>query len=259
MSESTIGSLFADLGRPVIFAHRGGSAYAPENTLAAFKRAVEHHADAVELDAKLCADNHVVVMHDDTVDRTTNGTGRVKSLSLAELQKLDAGSKHPPQFSPQSVPSLQQVFEEVGRKIFINVELTNYASPTDDLPERVAALVKYFNLEERVMFSSFNMIALIRARKALPKVPLGLLTFLGLADASVRLRLIRFSPLLALHPNHEDVSPDIMAMLHRQKSRVHAYTITTPERMRQLFELGVDGIFTPDALLAQRVLAGEYS
>jgi glycerophosphoryl diester phosphodiesterase len=145
----------------------------------------------------------------------------------------------------------------VSRKIFINVELTNYSSPTDDLPERVVELVKKFNLDERVMFSSFNMIALIRARRALPMVPLGLLTFLGFADASVRFKMIRFGPLLALHPNHEDVSHDIVAMLHRAKSRVHAYTVTDPDRMRRLIEFGVDGIFTPDPLLAQRLLAGE--
>ncbi|NJD59067.1 MAG: hypothetical protein FIA98_06680, partial [Anaerolineae bacterium] len=181
----------------------------------------------------------------------------VKSLTLAELQNLDAGSKHPPHFQPQIVPSLEQVFEEVGQKIFINVELTNYSSPIDELPERVVELVKKFNLDERVMFSSFNMIALIRARRALPKIPLGLLTFLGFADASVRFQMIHFGPLLALHPNHEDISLDIVAMLHRAKSRVHAYTVTDPNRMRKLFDLGVDGIFTPDPLLAQRVLAGE--
>lgn len=256
MTDSSLRSLFTDLKRPVIFAHRGGSSYAPENTLTAFRQAVQHHADAIELDAKLSADGKIVVMHDDTVDRTTNGTGRVKSLTLAELQTLDAGSKHPPHFKPETVPSLEQVFEEVGRRIFINVELTNYTSPTDDLAERVADLVKKFNLDERVMFSSFNMFALIRARRALPKIPLGLLTFLGFGDASVRFKMVRYGPLLLFHPNYEDVTGYIVNIIHQAKSRVHAYTVTQPEAMLKLVEIGVDGIFTPDTLLAQRVLAG---
>ena len=149
-------SAYVQLNKPKIFAHRGASAYAPENTMAAFSLAVHQGADAIELDAKLSADGYVVVMHDDTVDRTTNGTGRVSSLSLAELQKLDAGSKFPPLFKSEKVPTLEEVYETLGRKILINVELTNYSTPMDDLPDKVIALVKKFNLEERVLLSSFS-------------------------------------------------------------------------------------------------------
>jgi glycerophosphoryl diester phosphodiesterase len=84
--------MLTELPRPTIFAHRGASAYAPENTLAAFELALRQGADAIELDAKLTRDGHIVVIHDQTVDRTTEGRGRVKDMTLAELRKLDAGS-----------------------------------------------------------------------------------------------------------------------------------------------------------------------
>jgi glycerophosphoryl diester phosphodiesterase len=254
MPEKKTNLSYVDLKRPTIFAHRGSSAYAPENTLVAFKLAVAQHADGIELDAKLTADGQVVVMHDDTVDRTTNGTGQVNLLTLAELQRLNAGSKFPPKFSSEKIPSLEEVFETFGRKIFINVELKNYSSPTDELPEKVAALIKKYKLEESVLLSSFNLIALIRARKSLSKIPLGFMTISGLADITMRTRLVRFGPLLALHPNYEDVSPYLIQAAHQAKCRIHPYTVNQPEMIRKLINAGVDGIFTDDPLLAKKIL-----
>jgi glycerophosphoryl diester phosphodiesterase len=243
------------LNRPTIFAHRGSSAYAPENTLASFKLAIDHGADGIELDVKLSADGHVVVMHDDSVDRTTNGTGQVKVLTLPELKKLDAGSKFAPLFKSEKIPTLAEVFEAVGRKIFINVELTNYSSPVDDLPDKVISLVKKYGLETSVMLSSFNMIGLIRARNLLPMIPMGLLTFPGYADITLRSRLVRFGPLLALHPAHSDVTLKLIQIAHQAKCRIHVYTVNQLEIMQLLFTAGVDGIFTDDPLLARKVLA----
>jgi len=248
-------SYYHNLKKPTIFAHRGSSTYAPENTLAAFKLAVDQHADAIELDAKLSADGQVVVIHDDTVDRTTNGTGRIKSLTLVNLKDLDAGSKFPPVFKNEKIPTLAEVFEALGKQIFINVELKNYSSPIDDLPDKVVSLVKKYGLETSVMFSSFNMIALIRARNLLPKIPLGLLTFPGSAGITLRSKLVRFGPLLALHPHYNDITPNLIQIAHHAKCRIHAYTVNQPDIMQQLFIAGVDGIFTDDPLLAQKVFA----
>jgi glycerophosphoryl diester phosphodiesterase len=257
MPEIKTNLSYVDLNRPTIFAHRGSSAYAPENTLTSFKTAVTQHADGIELDAKLTADGQVVVMHDDTVDRTTNGTGRIKSLTLVDLKGLDAGSKIPPLFKSEKIPTLEEVFETVGRKTFINVELTNYSSPTDELPDKVVALVKKFNLEANILFSSFNMIALIKARNLLPKVPLGLLTFPGCALVTFHSRLIKFGPLLAIHPFYKDITSNLVQIAHQAKCRVHAYTVNQPNIMQQLFTAGVDGIFTDDPMLGKKVLAEE--
>jgi glycerophosphoryl diester phosphodiesterase len=248
-------SFIGELHCPLIIAHRGASVYAPENTLAAFKLAIDQQADGIELDAQLTDDGQVVVMHDDTLDRTTNGTGRIKSYSLAHLQSLDAGSKFSESFRDERVPSLAEVFEAVGQDTLINVELKNYTSPTDDLPDKVAALVKEFHLENSVLLSSFNMLALIRARRVLPHIQLGLLTFSGLADATMRFKIIRFSHTMVLHPNYEDVTPRLVQMAHKAKSRINTYTVKQPEIMRQMLAAGVDGIITPDPLMARAVLA----
>jgi glycerophosphoryl diester phosphodiesterase len=255
MTNEKKGISYTNLKRPAIFAHRGSSAYAPENTLAAFKLAVEQHADAIELDAKLSADNQVVVVHDETVDRTTDGTGRVSALTLAELKALDAGTKFSPAFQAEKIPTLAEVFEVISDQIFINVELKNFASPTDDLPDRVVSLIKQFGLESSVILSSFIPFALIRACFLLPDIPMGLLTIPGLANITLRSRLMRFGPRLALHPHFGDVTLELIQAAHRAKCRIHAFTVKQPDDMRRLFEAGMDGIFTDDPLLARKVLA----
>src|SRR5215210_3020763 len=143
------------LPQPVIFAHRGASVHAPENTLSAFELALTQNADAIELDVKLSADGRSVVIHDSTVDRTTGSHGRVKDLSFAQLRALDAGGFFSEKYRREKIPSLEEVFETVGKRTFINVELTNYSTPRDALVETVCALVKKCGLQEHVMFSSF--------------------------------------------------------------------------------------------------------
>jgi glycerophosphoryl diester phosphodiesterase len=124
----------------------------------------------------------------------------------------------------------------------------------DDLAEKVVAWVKKFDLEEHVLLSSFNIIALIRARKLLPEVAIGLLTYTGLAEAALRSKLVRFGPLLALHSSYKDVTPYLLQTCQQAKSRLHVYTVNLPEEIEQLYKAGVDGIFTDDPLLARRIL-----
>jgi glycerophosphoryl diester phosphodiesterase len=246
-------SFFVDLPRPAIIAHRGSSAYAPENTLAAFKLAVDQGADAIELDAKLTSDGQVVIMHDDTVDRTTNGRGQIKSLSLKQLKQLDAGSKFPPLHHPEKIPTLSEVLEAVGNEILINIELTNYSSPIDDLPAKVAALVKTHNLEERVMLSSFNIIALVKARNLLPNTQLGLLTFAGLARLTIKTKIFHFDPLFAINPAYKDVTSNLVATAHHGNFKVFTYTVNQADIMRKVIHAGVDGFFTDDPILGQKI------
>lgn len=242
------------LPRPTFFAHRGASAYAPENTLAAFELALRQGADAIELDAKLTADGQVVVIHDQTVDRTTEGTGRVKDLTLAELRKLDAGSHFDFAFRGELIPTLDEVFKAVGQLAFINVELTNYSSPTDSLPEKVATLVKRHKIARRVMFSSFNPFALIRARRLLPEVPIGLLAIAGRNGAWARSWIGRWLSYQSLHPEMGDASPDLVESVHRHGGRVYVYTVNKAEDMRRLLAMGADGFFTDDPILARQIL-----
>ena len=237
----------------MIFAHRGASVHAPENTLAAFELALEHGADAIELDVKLSADGHAVVIHDTTVDRTTGAHGRVKDLSLAQLRALDAGSFISAQFHGEKIPMLEEVFEAVGRRTFINVELTNYNSSGDHLVETVCMLVKKFNLQNRILFSSFFASNLAKARGFLPEVPRGLLAKPSVLGLWARSFGFTFGSYQALHPNAADVTPQQVQRAHRLHRRVNVYTVNRPELMRRFMAWDVDGIITDDPRLAVQI------
>jgi glycerophosphoryl diester phosphodiesterase len=247
--------IYSQFPRPAIIAHRGASAYAPENTLASFELALRQGADAVELDAKLTADGHIVVIHDQTVDRTTQGSGKVRELTLAEIRKLDAGSHFDVAFKGEPVPTLEEVFKAVGQLTFINVELTNYASLADNLPDQVAALVRRMKLTRRVFFSSFNPIAILRIRKLLPECPAGLLAGPGVKGAWARSWIGRLLGYQALHPEQDDVTPKLVETAHRRNQPILVWTVNREDKMRQLFDMGVDGIFTDDPARARQVLS----
>lgn len=245
--------MLESLPQPVIFAHRGASAYAPENTLAAFALAIAQGADAIELDAKLSADGHAIVFHDLTVDRTTGAKGRVQDLSLAQLRALDAGSRFSPKFHGEKIPLLEEVFESFGKRTFINVELSNHDTPDDHLVETVCMLVKKFNLQKRILFSSFHPRSLAKAQALLPDVPRGLLANDGFRALWVRSFIFYFGNYQALHPHLWTTSPQQVQRVHRLGRRVHVFTVNEEAHIRKFFRWGVDGIFTDDPPLAIRV------
>ncbi len=246
--------MFNNLPDKIIFAHRGSSAHAPENTLAAFELAVRQGADAIELDAKLTADGEVVVIHDPNTLRTTGVPGLVRKMTLAQLQELDAGSFFDIAFKGEKIPTLTQVFEAVGKKTYINVELTNYASPMDELPFKVAGLVKKFRLEERVIFSSFMPVALWRIHQLLPGCPIGLLCAPGRSGFLSRSWLGNIVPHQSLNPAIVDTSHRLVRQIHKQNRKIFVYTVLKESEMRQLFAWDVDGIFADDPLLGKKVL-----
>jgi len=239
---------------PTIFAHRGSSQEAPENTLAAFNLAIHQGAPAIELDAQLSRDGQVIVIHDHSVDRTTNGSGLVSELDLKAIKELDAGVKFSDEFRGESIPTLGEVFDAVGQKVLINVELKNDASPFDDLPQKVAELVRKYNLQTRVMFSSFNPVALRKAKQELPGTACGLLVFPGLKGGFLKVTgglLVRYD---ALHPNARSVTDKLIKQLHQSGKRIHVYTVNEPVLMHKLFDAGVDGVFTDKPKMALQLL-----
>lgn len=247
-------SLLEQLSQPVIFAHRGACAHAPENTLASFKLAVEHKADAIELDAKLSADGFIVVHHDMTLNRTTNGSGKLAQTSLAALRELDAGTFFGPQFAGEKIPLLEEVLETVGKKIFVNIELTNYNTPDDGLAAKVSELVKRMGLQDHVLFSSFYPQNLQITSQFLPEVPVGLLAEPSIKGWLARSSLgMKTSPKI-IHPYLLDASDRMIKREHKRGRRVHVWTVNKPADMRRLFAAGVDGIFTDDPLLARQIL-----
>lgn len=247
-------TLIDQLTRPAIIAHRGASAHAPENTLAAFRLALEHGADGVELDAKLTTDGQVVVIHDQTVDRTTGAHGVVREMSLAQLKALDAGSFFDSAFRRERIPTLSEVFVVVGSRMFINIEITNYTSVWDALPDKIADLVIKFGLQDRILFSSFHPLNLIRIRRRLPEVPVAILTAPGKAGRLLRGEPGRWVSPHYIHPYYEDVTEQSIEQAHHRNRRVNVWTVDAPQEMRRLFKIGIDGIITDDPRLARRIM-----
>jgi glycerophosphoryl diester phosphodiesterase len=244
--------MFADLPRPTIFAHRGASAHAPENTVAAFQLAAQEGADGIEFDVKLTKDGQVVAHHDATLDRTTDGQGRLKDFSLAELKKLDAGAWFGEQYRGERIPTLDEIFEAVGGKLFMNIELTNYAAPFDSLVDKVTETVKRHRMEGQILYSSFLPHNLIRAGALTPGLPRGQLALPGPAGWWQR-SWGGFLKLQADHPFSADVSAASVERSHAHGRRVYTWTVNQPEEMRRLQTLGVDGIITDDPKLAMSV------
>ena len=246
------------LPRPTLFAHRGASHYAPENTLAAFEIAIKQQADAIELDVKMTADGHVVVIHDQTLDRTTDGTGNVADMELAQIKELDAGIHYDDQFMGEKVPTLEEVLIQMDKRIPINIELTNYASLFNNLPEEVATIVRECSMEDFILFSSFNPIALLKIKKLLPEVPVGLLCLPGKNGSIPRSHLVNRLSHEAIHPEYRDISSRLIHAAHKHNKRVHAYTVNHVSDIQNMFDIGVDGIFTDNPSLAKQVLEQQH-
>jgi glycerophosphoryl diester phosphodiesterase len=225
---------------PLIFGHRGASAYAPENTLAAFGLAADQGADGIEFDVQLSTDGWPVILHDFRVDRTTNGTGKVAELTLAQLRALDAGEG-------QSVPALDELFEMLGPRLIYNIELKNVSWRDRGLEAAVADCIQSYRLDDRVIVSSFNPLAIRRARRYLsPRTPVALLRAppwmyrygYWLADGE------------ADHPHYSMVDADYMSWARRRGYRVHVWTVDDPAEAIRLADLGVQAIITnkPDLI-----------
>jgi glycerophosphoryl diester phosphodiesterase len=246
--------MLAGLPRPIVFAHRGASALAPENTMAAFKLAAEEGSPAIELDAKLTQDGRIVVFHDETLERTTDGRGKVAEKTADELRTLDAGSHFAPQFKGARIPFLEEVLEALGKKLLIDIELRNYWTPFDGLADRVCELVRRMALQGNILFSSFHAPNLRRTAQLLPEVPRGLLALRGWRGAWARSFGFTFGEYAALHPHRSDISLQQIQRVHRLKRRVHVYTVNDPGEIRRLNEWGTDGIITDNPGAALRIL-----
>ncbi len=218
--------MFENFPTPIILAHRGDLAHAPENTLPSFQQAIQKGADGVELDAKLTADGHVIVIHDPTVERTTDGKGRVATFSLEAIRQLEAGAWFNEKFRGTKVPLLEEVFETVGRDKLINIELTNYATPRDGLVLKVCELIKKHNNQKQIIFSSFFPSNLKIAAQALPEVPRGLLAMPGILGLWARSFGFMFGDYQALHPHISSATREQVQRAHRiQRDRV-IYMVT---------------------------------
>lgn len=250
-------------GRPLVIAHRGGAGLWPENTLYAFERARSLGVDVIETDVHATADGELVIFHDDGLERTTDGAGRVGSLTLAQLKRLDAayrfspdgGRSFPLRGKGVTVPTLREVFEALPRMRF-NIE-PKQAAPAIAAP--LCRLIRERGMADRVLVASFSAGILAEFRSECPEVATSAATgevasFLTLQSAGLA---ASYSPhMQALQvPEHavavRVLTRDFVEAAHGRGLRVHAWTVNAEGDMRRLVEMGVDGIMTdyPDRLL----------
>jgi glycerophosphoryl diester phosphodiesterase len=234
-----------DGARMLNFAHRGARIQAPENTLPAFKRAAELGADGIELDVHLSLDSIPVVIHDGYVDKTTDGSGPVGRKSLAELGRLDAGAWFSPQSAGTRIPTLEEVLDEVGQQLLINIEL-KAGGPGSRLVENVVDVVRRSGMTRRVMFSSFDLPLLRQARRLAPEIPVGYLYVSALFFPMLRGWIARsmLGPHEAHHPHFSSVNERYMAWARKHKLRVHVWTVNEVDDIRRMTALGVDMIMS---------------
>ncbi len=231
---------------PLVFGHRGARAYAPMNTLPAFELAAEQGAHGIELDVHFSQDRRLIVLHDFTVDATTDGSGYAAAAPLSELKTLDAGRWFAPEFAGVRIPTLDEVFETVGKRLLINVEIKSESVEPDGLEEAVADCIRRHGLQERVLVSSFNVLTLRRFRTAAPAVPLGyLFARIGMAG-------LEDDAFEAYHPHFERIEPDLVAQAREHRKFINAWTVNDPQQAVELCNMGVHGIITdnPDTVLA---------
>ena len=240
--------------KPIIIAHRGASAYAPENTISAFHKAVNSNADGIELDIKFSADKEIVVIHDQTVDRTTNGKGKVKELSSDELRKLDAGSFFSKDFENEKIPFLKEVLEKFSDQMIINIEITNYSSIMDGLAQSTAMMVKELGIQKSVLFSSFHPLNLLITRRLLPEVPVALLALPGKSGWLARSNLLRWVSSQIVHPYFKDVDYVYIQKQHQLNRKVNIWTINQEADMKRFVEANVDGLITDNPILGRKII-----
>lgn len=219
----------------IIIAHRGASGHFPENTLCAFQRAVECGADMCELDVQLSHDGALVVIHDDTVDRTTGGSGPVNAMTLAELKRLDASAEFP-EFKGERVPTLDEVLSSLKGRCALNIELK-----APDVETKVCACIGAYDAFDSVIVSSFDWTALARVKKIDHRIRIGLLAEHG---AMWMMAAALSMGADAIHPRVDLVTETLCGAAHERKLKVYAWTADDPALMRRLAACGVDGIMT---------------
>ncbi|MCL6457692.1 MAG: glycerophosphodiester phosphodiesterase [Gorillibacterium sp.] len=227
--------------KSLIYAHRGASGDAPENTMAAFRLAVQQGADGIELDIQMSRDGQLVVIHDESLDRTTNGKGLVTHYTSAELQRLDASHRFE-QYRGESLPLLQEVLAYLApTSLELNIELKNGLILYEGMEEKAIRLVKEYAMENRVVFSSFNHYSLVKLASLAPEIERGILYGEGLYEPWNYAGSIQA---LALHAHYYSVYPEIVAGAHAAGSKIRPWTVNEDADLRRMIALGVDAVIT---------------
>ena len=242
-------------GRPLVVGHRGASGYAPENTQVSFELALEQGADVVELDVHLSRDGEVVVIHDERLERTTDGQGFVAEHTLAELRRLDAGRWLDPRFVGQRIPTLDEVVAWAVGRTRLAIEIKTGPMVYPGIEEQVVAVLERHGMREQALVIAFDHHVLRRLRELDSGLATGVLYHCRPIDP---IPLARAVGAQVLEPNWSFVTAQDVAAAHAAGLLVSTWATSEPEALRRLVATGVDGIATnhPDVLLGMLAEAG---
>ncbi|WP_100010728.1 glycerophosphodiester phosphodiesterase [Lentibacillus sediminis] len=235
-----------------IFAHRGASQYAPENTMPAFDLAWKMQADGIETDVQLTKDGVPVLIHDERLERTTDGAGYVNNFTFKELRTLDAGTWFEEKFSGTLIPSLDEMLGWIqGKPLYLNIELKNNKIDYEHLEAIVIEKVRHYQLLNRTILSTFNPDSVIRLRPFNHEVEVAYLTskrnkFLASAAKDLGAN--------ALHIKYRLLTPRLREACQREQMNIRVYTVNHPAHVHKCLEYKCHGIFTdvPDVALRLR-------
>ncbi|MFD3158310.1 glycerophosphodiester phosphodiesterase [Haloimpatiens sp. FM7330] len=236
-----------------IQAHRGASGYAPENTLAAFKKAIEMKADGIELDVHLSKDGYLIVMHDEKVDRTTNGKGMIKSFTLEELKKLDAGSWYSKEFNNERIPTLEEVLKLIKpTSLFINLEIKAGYRLYPNIEEKVLNMLEKYDMLERSIISSFDHYSLVKIKQLNSKVKTGMLYMSSLFEPWDYAKSIKVD---ALHPYYITLTKEFIMGAYSHNLAINTYTVNEESAIKQLAQGKISGLITNYPDKAKKIIS----
>jgi glycerophosphoryl diester phosphodiesterase len=247
---ATIDEFYDTAARTRVIAHRGFSGAAPENTIAAVQAAVDVRADMVEIDVTLSADGHIVVIHDQTLDRTTDGSGEVSQFTLAELKQLDAGTWFNPSFAGERISTLEEVFAEVKGRILLNVEIKSEAVARG-VVGKVASAIREHGMIDQVVVSSFSPAALEEMHSIAPEIRTAVLYNTKVHQGRDAVEIVTDLGASVFNIKRQRLTRKMLRRCREHDIPVGIYTVNEPRRMRRLVKRDVDAIFTshPDRLL----------
>lgn len=226
----------------LVIAHRGASGEAPENTMAAFERAIEMKVDLIELDIHFSKDGEIMVIHDETVDRTTDGRGAIAEMTRNEVQALDAGSWFSPRFEGERVPTLSEVIELVKpTPVNLLIEIKQGRGLPHGFEKRLIQAIQEHNILSRVIVQSFNHAAVRKVKEENPSIATGALIDYRSPDPISEVKAAG-AETLALKSSL--VTREVIEKAHRNGLRVFVWTVNKLARIRKMLTLGVDGVIT---------------
>ncbi|QED48567.1 glycerophosphodiester phosphodiesterase [Cytobacillus dafuensis] len=235
----------------LIFAHRGYSHLFPENTMKAFKEAEYAGSDGIELDVQLTKDGEIVVIHDEKVDRTTNGKGFVKDFTFNELRKLDASYPKKTFLKKEPIPSLYEVLEWMKTNhIICNIELKNGIFPYEGMEEKVIALIRAYNMTDRVVLSSFNHYSIVNCYRMAPEIETAPLFSEGLYMPWIYAESIGAK---SIHPKYTIAKTELIKASMEYGIAVRPYTVNKENTMHRLFSAGCSAFITDDPVKAIKI------